>query len=185
MWHRYQSITTILNIRNTLDVRRGEMNLYLILWENFTFLGCKYIVLMVFIWLFQETYSWETKHRHTKNAAETIQVSTWPVGNRDSWFYHRNKERPSDFLPSKATCITWQLLGLNILELLVQMSVNFWNRSMPQIPPCQEQVRLRKSPVSLPLLAARSLKASPWINALLGQHTSVFLPFAPQHVWLV
>lgn len=99
-----------------------------------------------------------------KNAAENIQISTWPVGNRDSWFYHRNKERHSDFLPLKTNAsiaLGYSQLGMTILELMVRLSVRLWNRSMPQTPTCQEQVRLRKSPMSLPLLAAWSSRRLP------------------------
>lgn len=116
----------------------------------------------VFIWLFQETYSWKNKTQSHKNATERIQISTWPTGDRRSGFYHRNKG--GIFLPFKTAGIIcpgishWAWL---FWTLLVGMSVMVSNRSMPENLSLERTDASHKSPGSVPLLPARSLMHLP------------------------
>lgn len=131
MRHCYQLITTILNIRNTPGFRKGEVNLSLVLEENFIFsrsqINCPY----VFIWLFQETYSWETKQGHTK--MQRRQISTRPVG---TWRVDSITEREAKGLSplwDSTYHLPWDSHWAWLFwTLLVGMSVRVWNRSTPQ-----------------------------------------------------
>lgn len=97
-------------------------------------------------------------------------------GNRDSWFYHRNKESKGTFslLRLHASFALGEPLTWLFWTLLVRMSVRVWNRSTPQNPNLPRTGAAQKEPNVTTTADCKVSAASPWINIAPGQCASVF-----------